>query len=378
MLLGGGSSCQQCGCVSCTSCTRECTEPHTGTAFQKVYTAYAEGVEIGNPSDGYLTATGDNDTSDPYNGMDGTGPWTQQVGGAFSGGGTYGSSSRFPCIYRLSFWRSQRQLGVIFPAPSTALTENVITVTVSEGAVMFPDGRVFTAADGPVTLGTVPLVSGGAGATDPRTNDGTVSFALQCQNVETTFCVQARITWNVQRRQHTLYGIVRECYEDGTPCATFCSGSPPPSTLYLTISNVNVTAGPSGAPTVAAINALANDWIENKTWVMERVANYCQTWDTNFLQYGPCSGANPNGVANAYVSQWSDGIVRFSAGIQTDVEGLGCYGASIGFRSNLTSTPPVPICNSYSQTGTGGIIRLISAGGVDYDYTGTFDWKVES
>jgi hypothetical protein len=377
--MKGGFGCSPCCGPTCEVCTRECTEPHTGTAFEPVYTRFFEGVEVGNPSDGYLSATGDNDTSDPYNGMDGTGPWFQQVGGGFSDGGSYGGGTRFPCTYRFSFWRSSYTLGVAtIPPASTALTENVVTVTVSTGAVVFPDGRVITSADGAVTLASVPLVSGGALATDPRTNDGTVSFALQCQNTETTFSVQARIRWATQRRQHILYGTVRECYEEGTPCATFCSGSPPPSTLYLTISNVNITAGPSGAPSVAAINALANDWIENKTWVMERVANYCQTWDTNFLQYGPCSGANPNGVANAYVSQWSDGIVRFAAGIQTDVEGLGCYGASIGFRSNLTSTPPVPICNSYSQTGTGGIIRLISAGGVDYDYTGTFDWKVES
>ena len=378
MLLGGYASCQGCGCVPCKTCTRTCTDPHSGAAFETVSTNFFEGVEVGNPSDGFLTATGDNDTSDPYDGMDGSGPWMQEVGGGFNDGGSYGGTTRFPCTYRFSFWRSTRQLGINNPAPSTDLTENVIELTVSAGAIVFPDGRVFTPADGTVALATIPLVSGGAGAVDPRTGEGSVSFALECQNVETTFSVQARVRWNVQERQHTVYGIVRECYEIGTPCATFCSGSPPPSTLYLTISNVNVTAGPAGAPSVSAINSLANDWIENKTWVMERVSNYCQTWDTNFLQYGPCSGANPNGVANAYVSQWSDGIVRFVAGMQTDVEGVGCYGASIGFRSNLTSTPPVPICNSYSETGTGGIIRLISAGGVDYDYTGTFDWKVES
>jgi hypothetical protein len=313
--------------------------------------------------------------------MDGTGPWYQRVSGGFSVGGAGDTSTRFPCTYRVSFWRNSYTLGAgTIPPASTALTENVIEVIVSTGALVFPDGRIITAADGAVALGTVPLVAGGgdASGSDPRSYDGTVSVAPQCMNVETIFTLRATIRWNTKKRQHVLYGIVRECYEEGTPCATFCSGSPPPATLYLTISNVNVTAGPSGAPSVTAINTLANTWIENKTWVMERVSNYCQTWDTNVIQYGPCSGANPNGVANAYVSQWSDGIVRFAAGIQTDVEGLGCYGASIGFRSNLTSTPPVPICNSYSQTGTGGIIRLISAGGVDYDYTGTFDWKVES
>ena len=373
MAFGLGIPCASCGCTPpCSTCTRTCTEPHTGAAFAKVFTNYVSGVEAGNLTDGFLTASGDNDTSDPPDGMDGSGPWMQQVSGTFSDGGSYGGSTRFPCTYRVSFWRSVRGLGLGSSGTSTALTENVIELTVSQGAVVYPDGTVITPASGTVALASIPLVSGGASAVDPRTGEGSVSFALQCQNVETTFSITARVRWNVQKRQHTVYGIVRECYEEGTPCATFCSGSPPPSTLYLTISNVNVTAGPSVAPSVAAINALANDWIENKTWVMERVDNYCQTWSTSFLQYGPCS------VANAYVSEWSDGIVRFTAGIKTDIEGYGCYGASIGFRSNLTSTPPVPICSFYSQTGAGGIIRLLSAGGVDYDYTGTFDWKVES
>lgn len=364
MLLPG---CQCCG--TCDACTAECTNPHTGSAFAPVFTKYTLGVQAGNLTDGYLTAEGDNDTDDPVDGMDGSGPWYQRVSGGFTLGGPT-PSTRLPCSVRVSFWRTSSPLGASSPpGPSTALTENTIEVIVSSGALVFPDGRVVTSADGAVAVSSVPSVGSSA---DPRIGEGTVSFASQCWNVETIFTVRATIRWNVQKRQHTLYGIVRECYEVGTPCATVCSGSPPPSTLYLTISNVNVTAGPSGAPSVAAINTIANDWIENKTWVMDRVANYCQMWETSFLNYGPCSGAH------AYLSEWSDGIVRFTAGIQTDIEGRGCYGASIGFRSNLTSTPPLPICSSYSQTGTGGIIRLLSSGGVDYDYTGTFDWKVES
>jgi hypothetical protein len=249
-----------------------------------VYTRFFEGVEVGNPSDGYLSATGDNDTSDPYNGMDGTGPWFQQVGGGFSDGGSYGGGTRFPCTYRFSFWRSSYTLGVAtIPPASTALTENVVTVTVSTGAVVFPDGRVITSADGAVTLASVPLVSGGALATDPRTNDGTVSFALQCQNTETTFSVQARIRWATQRRQHILYGTVRECYEEGTPCAAVCSGSPPPNSVYLTISNIRETS--------TGLAALSGD---EATYVLSRIPNFCfeysSPWSDTCADWAPTFG----------------------------------------------------------------------------------------
>jgi hypothetical protein len=231
-----------------------------------VFTNYVSGVEAGNLTDGFLTASGDNDTSDPPDGMDGTGPWMQQVGGGFSDGGSAGGGTRFPCTYRFSFWRSTRQLGINNPAPSTALTENVIELTVTAGAVRLPDGTVITPASGTVSLASVPLVSGGAGAVDPHTGEGSVSFALQCQNVETAFIIQARIRWNVQKRQHTLYGIVRECYEEGTPCSTVCSGSPPPDVLYLTIGNFSIRAGTFGGT------------YPSGTYVLERVPGFCASY----------------------------------------------------------------------------------------------------
>jgi len=153
----------------------------------------------------------------------------------------------------------------------------VITLTVSEGAIRLPDGNVITAANGAVALASIPLVSGGAGSVDPRTNDGTVSFSLQCQNVATTFSIQARIRWNVQKRQHTLYGVVRECYEDDTgggPCATFCDGSPSNDVLYLTVSNYTGPEPASGSP--------------NGTYVLERVPGLC-----DFFRGGWLWGCNP-------------------------------------------------------------------------------------
>jgi len=266
--------------VSCQTCTRTCTEPHSGAAFSKVFTNYVSGVEAGNLTDGFLTASGDNDTTDPPDGMDGSGPWMQQISGGFSDGGSYGGGTRFPCAYRFSFWRSVRGLGLNSSSTSTALTENVIELTVTAGAIVYPDGTVITPASGTVVLATVPLVSGGAGAVDPRTSDGTVSFALQCQNVETTFSVTARIRWNVQKRQHTLYGIVRECYEEGTPCATACDGNPPPDVLYLTINNFSTTAGTFGGT------------YPSGTYALDRVAGLCNCYEAFITG---CTGFNPLG-----------------------------------------------------------------------------------
>ena len=293
MLLPG------CSCCGTCECTRTCTNPHTGAAFAKVFTNYVSGVEAGNLTDGFLTASGDNDTSDPPDGMDGTGPWMQEVSGGFSDGGSYGSGTRFPCTYRFSFWRSVRGLGLGSSGTSTALTENVIELTVSQGAVVYPDGTVITPASGTVTLTSIPLVSGGASAVDPRTGEGTVSFALQCQNVETTFSITARVRWNVQKRQHTVYGIVRECYEEGTPCATACSGSPPPAVLYLTISSAATTSGTFGG------------MLPNGTYAMDRIPGYCSSFNTwlsgcgsDYTSYAAVNASFATGGGNATLNYY--------------------------------------------------------------------------
>jgi len=368
MLLGGKGGCQQCTCVPCDECTRTCTEPHSGAAFEAVYTRFFEGVEVGNPADGYLSASGDNDTSDPYNGMDGTGPWFQQVGGGFSDGGSYGGGTRFPCTYRFSFWRSSYTLGTAtIPPASTALTENVITVTVSTGAVVFPDGRVFTADDGPVTLASVPLVSGGALAADPRTNDGTVSFALQCQNVETTFSVQARISWATQKRQHVLYGIVRECYEEGTPCATACSGSPPPASLYLTISNYTGPTIATGTP--------------NGTYVLDRVPNYCNWYLGN---WGWGCLALPLDVnleaGNDDVSAYMDANARITANSWQIIDG-NCRLLVLWVNTSYNPTTLTSFCGTgVLASGTNGVVLLATAIPVTSGdiVSGSFDWEISA
>jgi hypothetical protein len=263
MILGGGSNCQACGCgIECEQCTRTCTEPHTGTAFEVVY----KRRNGGNLSDGYLNADSDSSvaTSSPITGMDGPGPYLQQVGGGFIGGGSGDTSGRFACFYRVSFWRTSAGIGPGGNSASAALTENVIQLTVTAGAIRLPDGSVITAADGTVNLNSsVPLVTS---SDDPHINEGTVSVGLECMNVETIFSIQARISWNVKQREHVLYGIVRECYEEENPCATACDGSPSPDVVYVTISNGVLPSGTYPAT------------FPNGTYVLDRYPNFCRIY----------------------------------------------------------------------------------------------------
>ena len=240
MLLGGGGGCQGCGCKSCQECTRTCTNPHTGTAFEVYYTYKFEGVEAGNPGQ---VATGDADSSDPYDGMDGTGPWEQKVSFGFE---LTSSTTRHPCNVSVSFWRSNFVLGAATnPPPSAALTLNEIKITNSgssiDGPVITRNG-VLNPGEQTIFEGEIPLVAGSGDQSDndPRSGSGTVSFIQACGNQRAKVDISATIRWATQKRQHILYGIVRECYEDpeNPPCATICSGSPPPAAVYMTVSNV--------------------------------------------------------------------------------------------------------------------------------------------
>ena len=385
--MKGGFGCSPCCGPTCEQCTRTCTEPHSGTEFEVVYTRLFEGVEAGNPSDGYLTATGDSDSSDPYNGMDGSGPWFQQVGGGFNDGGSSGGGTRFPCTYRFSFWRSSYTLGVgTIPPASTALTKNVITVNVSYGAVVFPDGRVVTSADGPVELASIPLVSGGALATDPRTNEGTVSFSLQCQNVETQFSVQARIEWATQKRQHIVYGIVRECYEEPGDTDNCCpSGSSLPDELYVTISNYT---GPVGQET----DGTSLDY--NGTYVLTREPGFCNfflgQWDFGCFIVGSLDGGvgqqgqNPLGAALGLIARFAirAGIVDGRIEVQMSRYAL-FSGACRSHLLYIKSSTPTTYCGTgVLASGEDGQIIMdtyqvpTDLGATDAE--GSFDWEVSA
>lgn len=224
MLFGGNSgSCGGCGCKSCQECTRTCTNPHTGTAFETVYTLFFEGAEAGNPSDGYLDATGDSDTSDPYDGMDGNGPWSQTVSGTFS---LTKTTTRFPCYFRASFWRSNFVLGAnTIPPPATTLTEERIKVTnsvLSEGPIV-AGGEVLLPGESHEFATTIPTASGAGdqSGNDPHAYAGSIAVSAVCGNDTVIFTVDAKIAWNVKKRQHVLYGQVRECY-GSNPCLDRC------------------------------------------------------------------------------------------------------------------------------------------------------------
>jgi hypothetical protein len=360
MLLGGKGGCQQCTCVPCDPCERTCTNPHTGTAFEAVYTRYFEGAEAGNTSDGYLSATGDSDTSDPYNGMDGTGPWFQQITGSFTLDST---QTRFPCRVTVSFWRNQYGVGVqSIPPPSTALTFQGVFVEVSSGAVIVGD-RVIVPADGEVQITSVsiPLVTGGGdqSSNDPRRYEGGISIAPQCESA--SFSIRATINWNTQRRQHVLYGIVRECYEEGTPCATFCSGLAPPNVAYLTISNYT---GPTyDSPTPMDIEG---------TYVLERAPGFCNYYYTYWNSNLCFSFENPLGAL-----LWAP-IAINSYGTENHGFYMGHYVQIGGVCGGFELFPPnsqFSICGSgVLFSGTNGRVRV--NGGTIIE--NAFDWEIEA
>jgi hypothetical protein len=277
MLLGGKGGCQQCTCVPCNPCERTCTNPHTGTAFEAVYTRYFEGAEAGNTSDGYLSASGDSDTSDPYDGMDGTGPWFQQVAGTFT---LEPSTTRHPCSVTVSFWRNNYVLGAAtIPPPATTTTMNRIRVSVSasSGTGVFVEGTLVGVGETLDLAATIPLVTGGGdqSTNDPHISSGSATVTPECHNKTAIFTIEARIEWNVAKRQHVVYGLVRECYEIGTPCSTFCNGVAAPDIVYVTISNYT---GP----------AKDSPFVIEGTYVMERYPNLCDSYQGDTPPEGGC------------------------------------------------------------------------------------------
>jgi hypothetical protein len=326
-----------------------------------VYTRYVEGAEDGNVSDGYLTASGDSDTSDPYDGMDGNGPWFQQITGGFTLNST---QTRHPCRVTVSFWRNNYTLGAAtIPPASTALTFQGVFVEVSSGAVVIGE-NVITPEDGEVEIETasIPLVSGGGDQSenDPRFYEGSISVAPQCESA--SFSIRARIEWNTQKRQHVLYGIVRECYEEGTPCATFCNGSPAPEVLYVTISNYT---GP----------VKDSPYVVEGTYVLERIPNTCDAYSGDTPPEGGCLFS----IWDIYMRLARvDGVFRFFWRVPTRLNGE-CDELWLGFTTTLTSVCPVGL-DDLLQSGSGGVVALGThyVGGLRYVFPdATFDWKIE-
>ena len=361
MLLGGKGGCQQCTCVPCDPCTRTCTNPHTGTAFEAVYTRYFEGAEAGNTSDGYLSATGDSDTSDPYDGMDGTGPWFQQVAGTFT---LEPSTTRHPCSVTVSFWRNNYVLGAAtIPPPATTTTMNRIRVSVSasSGTGVLVENQYIAPGDSFDVTTTIPLVTGGGdqSANDPRTYSGTVTVTPECHNKTAIFTISGRIEWNVTKRQHVAYGLVRECYEIGTPCSTACSGTAAPNVVYVTISNYTGPTYDTGTPMD----------IEG-TFVLDRYPGLCQSfytyWNSGLcfsfdnplgsLLWAPIAINNPGGAGGFYMAHY-----------------VTIYGQCQPFEVLIDTASLPSICGSgVIYSGTNGKVRV---NGVVT--SNCFDWEIE-
>ena len=258
MILGGGSNCQGCGCGGrCPECTRTCQNPRIGDAFQVVGRGFSpeigdEGAVSGRITDGYLTASGNFDAD--MNGMSGGGPYYQQVGGTFF---LDSVQTRFPCSLTVSFWRNTFTSSD--PPASSALTDNRVRITCLAGQFAIQGGTLLlNPGEYYEFVGGIPLSSTG----DPRSATGTYGGFATCDNTQVS--IHARIEWNVQPRVHILLGIVRECYPQDTGgggvCSTFCSGSPAPSQMYLTLSGVTTasevfpTPGGSVSPSMSFMN----------------------------------------------------------------------------------------------------------------------------
>lgn len=356
-ILGG--QCSTCACPPpCNDCTQTCTNPHTGTAFATVYHYYVLGSEAGNTSDTYLTASGDVDTSDPYDGMDGTGPWYQEISGGFN---FYPGATRFPCVLRFSFWRNNFPLGpTSVPPPSSTLTGNAITVTCQSGAVRVGD-HIVNAGETYTTGATVPLVSGAGdqSGADPRSFDGTIGVSPVCD--EAGFSIKARIDWNTKKRQHILYGIVRECYEVGTPCATACNGSAPPNVLYLSFSNLSVSipSGLSPTPSASCVDAMQAIF-DNTTYVLDRAANICFLWGFSHTPFDPLR------YAFGYVHGNYDVTLSFGGN-----DSLLCGWVLTKFKTSSISCPS----GTYSESGTANITWWLD---LTNQVCATVDWEVSS
>jgi hypothetical protein len=346
MLLGGGSNCQQCGCVGpCPPCTRTCQNPQTGLPFQEVSRSYDYG---GLATDGYLTFSGDEDNP----AFIGDGPFHQAIGGTFD---LNSSQTRFPCSLTVSFWRT------VAPSDATTnlgLTGNTVTFTcvtgqfqISPGGFLLNPGESYTYSP---AVPQVALLSG-----DPRSASGTFGGFATCDN--TQVAVSARIDWSSPERMHVLYGIVRECYEEESTCATFCDGSPPPTSLYLTISNPVVTSGtysgtfPSG------------------TYVLNRVPHNCNTFVSRAT--GDCSDRVGQGYWTDYQSingnPLNSGVVFFTI---TSLNGGVCGSISSDAIDPLLLSP----CTTgviTSGSASWSWIALQSSSGA-YPAYGTLDWEV--
>jgi len=291
------------------------------------------------------------------------------------------------------------------PPPSAALTTNEITITnesTSGGPILYGDlvlqpGESYTFSAG------IPLVSGAGdqSANDPRSTQGTVSIRAACGNDTVTFSVGATISWNVQKRQHVLYGIVRECYEEndiGAECAAVCAPpSSPPNEVYLTLSNFNITEVSQDTNFDGAYYSaeeMQNLLSENLdgTIVVPRNPGLCNSFETGYTAFAtPCSQSWSfvRVMPNTSPSFMGGGPM---IGVYFNVPGKG-FGTCLdnGIALWIPDFEPGFICGtSYSKSGTATFSTTSKTvygdnPGVSHgqntrssSYAGSFNWLVES
>jgi hypothetical protein len=322
-----------------------------------------EGAVSGRLTDGYLTAIGNFDAD--MNGMSGGGPYYQQVGGMFF---LDSAQTRFPCSLTVSFWRNTFTSSD--PPASAALTDNRVRITclagqfaIQGGALLLNPGEYYE------FVGGIPVSTTG----DPHSSTGTYGGVATCDNTQVS--IQARIEWNVQPRVHVLLGIVRECYEEGNPCATYCSGNPAPNALYLTLSGFSTSSGTLHAS------------YPSGTYVIDRVPLFCNSYitpleDCNGVTYAlgpfiPFVGVNHN---------WLSGYT----GSENVFMGFGfrdSRGCCMSFLLRL-NVPSLPCVSSTGVSGTAlwSVVRGGFFAPVDdpcrfeanNDANGTLFWTISS
>jgi hypothetical protein len=344
--MKGGFGCSPCCAGRCPECTRTCQDPHTGFPFQEVSRSYDYG---GLATDGYLTFSGDEDNPAF---IFGGGPFYQAIGGTFF---LSSAQTRFPCSLTVSFWRT------VAPSDATTnleLTSNTVTFTCLMGQFTLAGGIVLNPGDAHTFSPSVPLVPLLSG--DPRTSDGTFGGFATCDNTQVS--VQARIGWSSSERMHVLHGIVRECYEEGTPCGTACDGDPSPDVLYLTISNFTSNFNDIYGPMVGYY--LIDSEI-NGTYVLERVAYFC---DSYVGKFGDRCFINKTQLISLG-SLYGSGL-----GFAYQFPNSGCFFPFL-MRINYNDYDH-PLCGpDYYATGTSTDVDYFANGG---SLTGSFDWVLES
>jgi hypothetical protein len=252
-----------------------------------------------------------------------------------------------------------------------------VSVSSSSGTGVFVEGAYVAIGDTLDLNVTIPLVTGGGdqSTNDPRTSAGTATITPECHNKTAIFTVEARIEWNVTKRQHVVYGLVRECYEIGTPCSAVCSGNPAPDTIYLTISNLSVTGEDSGQlayPSVSFIDSMKT--FLNATFALDRVPNLCDSW-IGIADGGECAAANnPNiGTPNSTVIRASK--TGFIVGVSFG-RGNSCRYTAV-FSADIPTIDQEPICGGFTYSGTGNTIYTLMAGdGPTKTFIGSFDYTL--